>query len=64
MTEKNKSILEGMEVKESGSSYLYCDSLQVIGSCPKCGNPIYGKINVGQDEQISVKRTCDCGEIP
>lgn len=35
-------------------------TLEVVGHCHVCGNPVYGPKGVPAGQSVSVKRTCDC----
>lgn len=34
--------------------------LSVVGSCPRCGAPIYGRREIAEDEQPVSKKSCAC----
>lgn len=38
--------------------------LEVVGSCPKCGSPVYGRRTVHAEEVPVVKTTCNCNAHP
>ncbi len=63
MTGENKSLLDGMRVKEEGFSSRSKDTAErlfVCGFCPKCGGPIFGPESVSIAENPVVKYSCNC----
>ena len=76
MSEKPKSILDGIEVKLTDSyknalgirpdvvtsegEVYEVKTLSIVGHCPQCGSPIYGHSYVHTNKVATVKRTCDC----
>ena len=69
----NKSILDGMKTKEQGfplggtvSNAVANNEapLVIVGHCPTCGNPIYGKSVMRCPSEFPVTmRSCHCAEI-
>ena len=68
---EHKSILDGMRIKEEGfykpvpvsqtNPMLEAFApLIVVGACPGCGSPIYGKPSILLDENPQVRLTCSC----
>ncbi len=70
---KSKSLLDGVEVADNAfplsenvhrpgrtAKDLFPVQLQVVGSCPTCGAPIYGRQYVPLDGPAPVQHTCDC----
>ncbi len=77
MSEKSKSALDGIEIKETESYKEFfgkrsdivgsqgevyeVKTLSIVGHCPQCGSPIYGRPYVRSDQKVEeVRRTCDC----
>ncbi len=75
MSEPQKSVLDNVPVQEStafkdmcgtkenppkGERVFGSGSLNIVSSCPHCGSPIYGPIELKEGEAPSVIRSCDC----
>lgn len=60
---KEKSILDKVPVESSSFDEVFGKHrkllMSIVGHCPKCGCPIYGR-NVVGDEEPEVKRSCFC----
>lgn len=63
---KDKSILDGLQVKENsvakGNELMGLGkTFEVVSSCPSCGAPIYSDKRIpANQEQIKVKYSCSC----
>lgn len=77
-TPPGKSVLDGIPIKETGrwpaeqpnetrlppkGGSSTSPRLFIVGHCPTCNAPIYGKDSIEADEQPVVKFTCDCHPI-
>ncbi len=76
MSEKSKSILDGIEIKETESykeafgkrsdivgpqgEVYEVKTLSIVGHCTRCGSPIYGRPYVHGDKEIVVRKSCIC----
>lgn len=36
------------------------NQLKLVGNCATCGNPIYGNLDLEENKDPIVKRTCNC----
>lgn len=60
-----KSILDNVPVDDKAFPLRKPspqEPLVVVGQCPTCSNPIYGKESITSGEDPSVRRTCKCQE--
>ena len=60
---KDKSLLDGMKVKEEGAFFNNSSQfklLTVVSQCPKCGSPIYGSSTLAKEDEVTLRRTCSC----
>jgi hypothetical protein len=60
----NKSILDHVKIanKAFPRDKDYVGELGVVGSCPKCGSPIYGRKTLLATDVPEVKFSCVCSE--
>lgn len=61
----SKSVLDGVKVEDKAFPLFKGDlpNLVVVGHCPTCGNPIYGKVTVARGEVPVTQRSCDCPSL-
>lgn len=38
--------------------------LEIVGHCPSCGSPVYGKRQIGPDDTVIIRRSCSCWTKP
>lgn len=60
---KDKSILDGVTVDDTRYHVGKVKPTTVgliVGSCPKCGSPIYGPGKVAMGEKIPIQFSCEC----
>lgn len=64
-----KSILDNRPVDDkafplqggtSATGYGNSNLLPIVGHCPQCGAPVYGKICVTKEEEATAKYSCKC----
>ena len=69
MENQSKSVLDGITVSDKAfplghhpvsQSVMGTEALEVVGTCPYCGAPIYGKKVVPSDQNPIVKYSCVC----
>ena len=69
---ERKSILDGMEIKESGfpvggtgteNRMTIRPKLEIVGHCPQCNSPVYGPKRINENEEPVVKYGCDCRQF-
>jgi len=44
------------------TDYTIGDRLEVVGACPSCGSPIYGRREMGRRDEYTppVRHSCSC----
>lgn len=67
---KDKSVLDGIPVEDKafplhkgGTSAAGCGKdpqLVIVGHCPQCGGPCYGKMTVFANEKPPIVYSCNC----
>lgn len=71
---KNRSVLDDVPVKDndyhlrSMSVNIPMEGggplLEIVGACPRCGSPVYGRKRIGAEELPTVRMSCACAARP
>ena len=71
---KNRSVLDDVPVEDKAfplrGKREPCDGeaagppFEIVGACPRCGCPIYGKKRIAANEPLIVHLSCTCADKP
>lgn len=62
MIKKSKSVLDGVPVNDDKFKEAFAPKpplMGIVGTCPKCGAPVYGH-SLTADDKPPVRYSCDC----